>query len=153
MVFQACIGAKTGKFQLINNICMFFPKGGMGRTSVSGLCPDCLYYVYQTLLVSPTCSSSSFSLDQAEHEEDWVGLCWHAAGSVWSHPTKVNVTAVFWVTPSVCDKPARPECWWHFSWYPTDLQMGPVQVLLSTVHTLKATMTFFHEQLFSCLAW
>lgn len=77
-------------------------------------------------------------------------LCWHAAGCVWLEPTEVNVTAVFWVTPSVCDRPARPGCLWHIQWYPTDLYLGPVQVLLSTAHPLKAPLTFFHEWFFSC---
>lgn len=37
----------------------------------------------------------------------YVGVVWHAAGWVWLELTEVNVTAVSWVTPSVCDKAVR----------------------------------------------
>lgn len=113
-----------------------------------------LYRTRLNLLISPQHCFTKASVDQAENEKGSVGLCWHAAGSVWLEPTEVNLTAVFWVTPSVCDRPARAGCLWHFPWYPTDLYLGPVQVLLSTVHPLKAPLTFFHEWLFSCsLSW
>lgn len=55
---------------------------------------------------SQNCSTRA-SMGQAENEKGFIGLCWHAAGCIWLEPTEVNLTAVFWVTPSVCDRPAR----------------------------------------------
>lgn len=54
-------------------------------------------------------------MDWAKTDEGWGGLRWHAAGFVWLEPVEVNLTAVSRVTPSVCDRPARAGCLWHFS--------------------------------------
>lgn len=68
----------------------------------------------QSDLISPRYCFTEASADRARKEKGSGGLCWHAAGYVWLDPTEVNSTAVVWMTPSVCDRPARAGCLWHF---------------------------------------
>lgn len=80
-------------------------------------CLSILHHCVPVSLHSQHCSTRT-SVGQAENEKGSVGLCWQASGCIWLDPTEVNLTAVFWVTPSVCDRPAR-------SWALVALSMIP----------------------------